>query len=247
MATRDASAATITTEVPLDAVGESSLGCEPVVGVTLGRGSLHDDNPENLGDNLKFNSNTGRDVFVPVDDILIDDEVENGGERHYYSIMEELFGENPEDVDSWVYGPCHGYDHHVPQSATVQCANVTVSEKGKGPEDIAADLLVKHSISADDIEILLNMVHFGSNTTRKNVIPGNLQSVHSETAGAIRTRRQRLAVSLWTHRYPTVVNVVIKWARHQGCIGDDFRFPSITVNKIIHQNCTGMPTTMGCP
>ena len=40
-----------------------------------------------------------------------------------------------------------------------------------------------------------------------------------------------MVTSLWTYRYPTVVQAIIQWARQQGWIDDNFCFSSITVNR----------------
>ena len=61
--------------------------------------------------------------------------------------------------------------------------------------------------------------------------PDGSNFVYSETVGIIRTRTQISMISVWTHRYPTVVQVINKWAKQQGWIEDNFCFSSLTINK----------------
>ena len=122
-----------------------------------------------------------------------------------------------------------------------------MESKKDGPEDIAAQLLRQDSISAKDVEQLLDRVHFRPNVSRKNVTPDGSNFVYSETVGIIRTRTQISMISVWTHRYPTVVQVINKWVKQQGWIEDNFCFSSLTINKKIYLNYTEMGITTDYP
>ena len=147
--------------------------------------------------------------------MLIDDEGSDEGPMAYCSIMEDLFWEN-------------------------SLATVTHTNKKENAEEVAAELLTKNMMYAKDVETLLDMTHFRRNVSRKNVTPTGSTFVYSEIAGMVKTRTQRSMISVWTQRYPTVVQVINTWVKQNGWTKDEFIFPALRLTRTLHQGFIDM-------
>ena len=97
---------------------------------------------------------------------------------------------------------------------------------------MANDILQKAvHVTDDDALCVLQMWYFACNITRQNVMPTEMNYVHSESLGIVRSRDARLCVTRNTLKYSAVFTLLCKWLRdHQPNGMRDFPFTTITMN-----------------
>jgi len=104
--------------------------------------------------------------------------------------------------------------------ANKQAANILEQVKTEG-----------RKVTSEDVLSVLQLWRWRENTTRLNVMPEGVTSVHSDNMGLLKARDGRYMLTKETEEYPNVVHVFSQWLKdNQPKHGFNFPFTSISVN-----------------
>ena len=130
-----------------------------------------------------------------------------------------------------MYGPYHGLDDHTPRKDAIGDAATNMGSRKMGRRTWQFNCSDRIQYPIRMLNNYLTWYIFDPMFPEKNVTLDGFNFVYSETMGVIRTRTQISMISVWTHRYPTVAQVINNWVKQKGWINDDFSFSSLTANK----------------